>query len=71
MRLDTDWYQSTKIELETFYPKLSVGGIIIVDDYNHWQGQQKAVDEFFNNLEKESFEKNIGSNRGLIIRKLK
>jgi len=71
MRLDTDWYQSTKIELETFYPMLSIGGIIIVDDYNYWQGQQKAVDEFFNNLESDSFKKTIGSNHGLIIKKLR
>lgn len=71
MRLDTDWYQSTKIELETFYPILSIGGIIIIDDYNYWQGQQKAVDEFLENLEEDSFQKVIGANKELIIRKLK
>ena len=70
IRLDTDWYQSTKIELETFYPLLSVGGIIIIDDYNYWQGQKKAVDEFFMNLEND-IEKTIGHNHSLIIEKLK
>jgi O-methyltransferase len=46
LRLDTDWYESTKHELETLYEKLVPGGILIVDDYGHWSGSQKAVDEF-------------------------
>ncbi len=47
LRLDTDWYESTKIELEMLYPKLAQGGVMIVDDYGHWQGARKAVDEYF------------------------
>lgn len=47
LRLDTDWYASTKIELEVLYPRLSVGGTLIVDDYGHWQGSRAAVDEYF------------------------
>lgn len=47
LRLDTDWYESTKKELEVLYPKLSVGGYLIVDDYGHWQGCKKAVNEYF------------------------
>jgi hypothetical protein len=47
LRLDTDWYESTKAELEILYPLLISGGILIVDDYGHWSGAQKAVDEFF------------------------
>ena len=46
LRLDTDWYESTKHELECLYDKLSIGGILIIDDYGHWQGAKKAVDEF-------------------------
>jgi O-methyltransferase len=46
LRLDTDFYDSTKIELETLYPRLSVGGYLIVDDYGHWPGARKAVDEY-------------------------
>lgn len=46
LRLDTDWYDSTKHELEHLYDKLVVGGILIIDDYGHWQGAKKAVDEF-------------------------
>lgn len=47
LRLDTDWYESTKAELEILYPRLASGGILIIDDYGHWQGSQKAVDEYF------------------------
>lgn len=47
LRLDTDWYESTKIELEVLYPKLSIGGCLIIDDYGHWSGSQKATDEYF------------------------
>ena len=47
LRLDTDWYESTKIELEILYPLLQKGGILIIDDYGHWGGSKKAVDEFF------------------------
>jgi O-methyltransferase len=47
LRLDTDWYESTRIGLEVMYPHLSVGGVCILDDYGHWQGARKAVDEYF------------------------
>lgn len=49
LRLDTDWYESTKIELECLYHLLQQKGILIIDDYGHWQGCRKAVDEFFSN----------------------
>ena len=47
LRLDTDWYDSTKIELETLYPRLSPHGVLIVDDYGVWDGARRAVDEYF------------------------
>jgi O-methyltransferase len=47
LRLDTDWYQSTKHELEHLYPRLQRGGVLIVDDYGHWKGSRDAVDEYF------------------------
>ncbi len=47
LRLDTDWYESTKIELETLFPKLVKGGVLIIDDYGHWKGCKQAVDEYF------------------------
>lgn len=46
LRLDTDWYESTRHELIHLYPRLARGGILIIDDYGHWQGARKAVDEF-------------------------
>jgi len=49
LRLDTDFYDSTKVELEILYPKLSKGGYLIIDDYGHFNGCKKAVDEYFKN----------------------
>lgn len=47
LRLDTDWYESTHHELVHLYPRLERGGVLIVDDYGHWQGAQQAVDQYF------------------------
>ncbi len=46
LRLDTDWYESTKHELEHLFPRLVVGGVLIIDDYGDWQGARDAVDEY-------------------------
>lgn len=46
LRLDTDWYASTKHELVHLFPRLSSGGVLIIDDYGHWQGARQAVDEY-------------------------
>lgn len=46
LRLDTDWYSSTKVEMEQLFPRLSPGGVLIVDDYGFTVGARKAVDEF-------------------------
>lgn len=51
LRLDTDWYESTKIELEVLYSRLVPGGVLIIDDYGHWGGCRKAVDEFFGKMD--------------------
>lgn len=47
LRLDTDWYESTRHELQHLFPLLTPGGVLIVDDYGHWQGARRAVDEYF------------------------
>jgi O-methyltransferase len=47
IRLDTDWYESTKHELDHLYPRLSPGGVLLIDDYGHWDGARRAVDEYF------------------------
>ena len=46
LRLDTDWYASTKHELDHLYPRLSSGGVLILDDYGWWKGAREAVDEW-------------------------
>lgn len=47
LRLDTDWYESTRHELEHLYPRLVPGGVLIIDDYGHWRGARDAVDGYF------------------------
>jgi hypothetical protein len=46
LRLDTDWYESTRHELTHLFPQLSAHGVLIIDDYGHWQGARRATDEF-------------------------
>jgi len=46
LRLDTDWYESTKHELTYLFPLLEKSGVLIIDDYGAWQGARKAVDEY-------------------------
>lgn len=49
LRLDTDWYESTRHELVHLFPRLSPGGVLIVDDYGMWQGARQATDEYVAN----------------------
>jgi len=46
LRLDTDWYESTRHELEHLYDRVPPGGVIVLDDYGYWEGARRAVDEF-------------------------
>jgi O-methyltransferase len=47
LRLDTDYFESTLVELQALYPKLSRGGVLIIDDYGHFEGCRRAVDLYF------------------------
>ncbi|HKN74640.1 MAG TPA: TylF/MycF/NovP-related O-methyltransferase [Candidatus Acidoferrum sp.] len=47
LNIDADWYESVKLCLETFYDRVVQGGFVSFDDYGHWPGCKKAVDEFF------------------------
>ncbi len=47
LRLDTDWYESTAHELTHLFPLLCMSGVLIIDDYGHWAGAKRAVDEYF------------------------
>jgi O-methyltransferase len=46
LRLDTDWYESTKHEMIHLFPKLKKGGVLIIDDFGHWEGAKKAIVEY-------------------------
>jgi O-methyltransferase len=52
LRLDTDWYESTMHELRHLYPLIPNGGVFICDDYGHWEGACRAVDEYFSTVER-------------------
>jgi len=51
LRLDTDWYESTRHELRVLYPRLVEGGVLIIDDYGHYEGARRAVDEYFDEID--------------------
>lgn len=46
LRLDTDWYESTRHEMDHLFPRLVDGGVLIIDDYGHWEGAREAIDEY-------------------------
>ena len=50
LRIDGDWYESTKICLDVLFPKVVSGGIVVIDDYGKWSGCREAVDEFLAGL---------------------
>jgi O-methyltransferase len=68
LRLDTDWYESTKHELEHLFPLLVDDGFLIIDDYGHWQGARKAVDEFLAASPKKYFLHRIDNTGRLVIK---
>lgn len=51
LRLDTDWYASTKHELEHLYHRIAPGGVLVLDDYGDWEGARRATDEFLATLD--------------------
>jgi hypothetical protein len=53
LRIDVDWYEPTKVVIETLYPKLISNGYLICDDYGYWKGARKAIDDYRkgNNIE--------------------
>lgn len=46
LRIDADWYESTKSCFDNLYDNVVSGGYVVIDDYGHWEGCRKAVDEF-------------------------
>jgi O-methyltransferase len=68
LRLDTDFYESTRHELEHLYPRLSVGGVLIIDDYTAFVGCRQAVDEYFAKHRIRAFLNRIDADSRLIIK---
>jgi len=68
LRLDTDWYESTKHELTHLYPRLSKNGILIIDDYGHWQGARKAVDDYFEEIKEPVYLNRIDYTGRLVVK---
>lgn len=68
LRLDTDWYESTRHELENLYPRLTPGGVLIIDDYGYWKGARQAVDEYFSKHDPDIFFSRIDSSARMAIK---
>jgi O-methyltransferase len=45
LRLDIGWYEPTRHAVEHLYPRLCEGGVLLLNDYGHYQGARKAVDD--------------------------
>lgn len=68
LRIDGDWYESTRICLDVLFPKVVSGGIVVIDDYGKWSGCRKAVDEFMATLHRPLFLNHIdAAGRYLIV----
>jgi hypothetical protein len=63
LRLDTDWYESTRHELEHLYERISPGGVLIIDDYRDWEGARLATDEFLQQVKEPLLMLPIGTGR--------
>lgn len=68
LRLDTDWYESTKHELTHLYPQLVKHGVLIIDDYGHWQGAKEATDEYYSQSQIKPFLHRIDYTGRLLIK---
>jgi len=49
LRMDADWYESTYQILESLFPFVNQGGLLIIDDYHTWDGCSKAVHDYLSN----------------------
>jgi hypothetical protein len=68
LRIDTDWYASTYHELLHLWPRLSPGGILIIDDFGHWAGAKKAVEQYFGEIGLAPFLHRIDQTGRLVIK---
>lgn len=70
LRLDTDWYESTRHELVHLFPILAINGVLIIDDYGYWRGSRKAVDEYFIEINLPAFLNRIDNTGRILIKNL-
>ncbi|MDB6022023.1 MAG: macrocin-O-methyltransferase [Pedosphaera sp.] len=68
LRLDTDWYESTKHELQHLFPLLDARGVLILDDYGTWQGARKAVDEYLSEKKRSDYLHRIDATGRMLVR---
>ena len=68
LRLDTDWYESTRHELQHLYPRVTAGGIVLIDDYGYWRGARRAVDEYLKTLQRRPLLTRVDSTGRLLIK---
>ena len=68
LRLDTDWYESTRHELAHLYPLLVRHGVLVIDDYGYWQGARQAVDEYFGAAAEPVFLHRIDNTARLVVK---
>lgn len=70
LRLDTDMYESHKVELLKLYPKLQPGGILILDDYGdeRWPGARRATDEYFSEADCVPFLSRVDKNCRIAVK---
>lgn len=68
LRLDTDWYESTRHELEHLWQRVTPGGVVIIDDYGSFKGSREATDEFFQRLDPPPFLQRAGNARVVVKR---
>lgn len=54
LRLDGDWYDSTLLSLQTFFPRLQEGGLLLIDDYYIWEGCCRAVHDYLSSIKSTS-----------------
>lgn len=66
LRLDTDWYESTKHELDHLWDRVVSGGVVVIDDYGSFQGAREATDEFFHRLKRPPFLQRAGNARVVV-----
>lgn len=68
VRLDTDLYESTLHEITHLYPRVSSGGVLIIDDYGGWKGSRIATDEYLAEHKPRVFLHRIDSTGRLIVK---